>query len=64
MLGVAWWRQIDGLSVPSFEHYKDVVMSCVKFESCSVDEFVKWGGLAYKRNGNTIVAPAHAKAAL
>ena len=43
---------------------KDVVMSCINFQACPVDEFAKWGGLAYKRSGNAIVAPAHAKAAL
>jgi predicted HD phosphohydrolase len=56
--------KVDGLSVPAFEHYKDVVMSCINFQACPVDEFAKWGGLAYKRSGNAIVAPAHAKAAL
>ena len=39
-------------------------MSCVNFQACPVDEFAKWGGLAYKRSGNAIVAPAHPKAAL
>ena len=39
-------------------------MSCINFQACPVDEFAKWGGLAYKRSGNAIVAPAHAKAAL
>jgi hypothetical protein len=44
-----------------FEHYKEAVMSCIQHAACGIDDFAKYGGLAYKRDGNRIVAPAFVK---
>ena len=50
--------KVEGLVVPPFEHYKEAVMASVKYASCDVGTFGKVGGLAYKRDGNKILAPA------
>ena len=50
--------KVKGLVVPPFEHYKEAVMESVKYASCDVGTFSKVGGLAYKRDGNKILAPA------
>jgi hypothetical protein len=56
--------KVKGLVVPPFEHYKDAVMKSIAYAPCDVTQFAQVGGLAYKRDGNVILAPAFAKASL
>ena len=56
--------KVPGMVVPPFEHYKDAVMESIAYAPCDVSAFAQVGGLAYKRDGNVILAPAFAKASL
>lgn len=55
--------KVEGLEVPGWEHFKPMIMESIAFKPCSATEFSKYGGLAYERNGNKILAPSAANLA-
>ena len=53
--------KIVGLDVPGWDHFKEAVFQTIKYAPCSAEEFGEVGGLAFVRDGNTILRPAREK---
>jgi predicted HD phosphohydrolase len=54
--------KVVGLDTPGWDHFKEAVFANIAWAPCSADELGDFGGrLAFVRDGNTIVAPAHAR---
>ena len=49
------------LDVPGWDHFKEAVFQTIKYAPCSAEEFGEVGGLAFVRDGNTILRPAREK---
>ena len=52
---------MTGLDVPGWDHFKEAVFQTIKYAPCSAEEFGEVGGLAFVRDGNTILRPAREK---
>eukprot|EP01043_Picozoa_sp_COSAG02_P008361 COSAG02_NODE_266_length_26580_cov_9.209207_9_plen_268_part_00 len=50
--------KVIDLETPDWDHFKPIVMQCIKYAPCTAEEFDKHGGLAFVRDGNRIVRPA------